>query len=90
MFLVVGIEIYDDSPFTKEIEILMDQDVGLRYILICIIFLLGNFCLFCILSTWLRIRVTDRMRDLKNKITASGSNEKHKYSGVDEDDAFDF
>ena len=80
MFVVVGQEIYDDSPFTKKIYKIMDEDVSHHYIFILIIFLVGNGCLFCVLWTWLRIRVTDRMKDLKNKIQAGDQNDKHKFN----------
>ena len=80
MFVVVGQEIYDDSPFTKKIHKIMGEDVSRYYVLILIIFLIGNGCLFCILWNWLRIRVTDRIKQLKKKIQSGDQNDKNKYN----------
>ena len=78
MFIVVGQEIYDDSPFTKKYIRIMNEDVNTTYVVILICFLVGNGCLFIVLWTWLRIRVTDRMKQLKNKIQKGSQNDKHK------------
>ena len=85
MFVVVGQETYDESPFTHFILKTMDADVAWYYVVIVLIFLAGNGCLFVVLWTWLRIRVTDRMLFLKNKIQANVNDDekiKHSYSSL--------
>ena len=52
---------YDDSPFTKEIKQIMDDDVNRYYGFIVLIFFVVKFFLFVVLWSWLRIRVTERM-----------------------------
>ena len=68
MFVVVGQEIYDDSPFTLEIENIMNSDVNTYYGFIVMIFFVVKFFLFVVLWSWLRIRVTERMVDLTMKL----------------------
>lgn len=87
MFVVVGQETYDESPFTHSILKTMDADVAWYYVVIVLIFLAGNGCLFVVLWTWLRIRVTDRMLFLKNKIQANVNDNdkiKHSYSSYEQ------
>ena len=66
--VVVGQEVYKDSPFTKEIERIIEEDVSQFYYFIFISFIVGNSFLFCVLWTWLRMRVTDRMNLLTMKL----------------------
>lgn len=68
MFVVVGQEVYDDSPFTKEIESIMDSDVNQYYMFIVLIFFIVKCILFLVLWSWLRIRVTERMMNLTRKL----------------------
>jgi len=58
MMVVVGQEVYSDSPFTKEIERIMTEDVIQYYGIIVIIFVVVKLFLFCVLWTWLREQVT--------------------------------
>ena len=62
--VVIGQEVYADSPFTKHIEQIMDDDVMSYYAFIVIIFLVIKLFLFIVLWSWLKIRVTQRMMDL--------------------------
>ena len=68
MFVVVGQEVYDDSPFVSDIRQTMRNDVDWYYLFILIIFLIVKFCLFLVLWTWLRIRVTQRMNELIKRL----------------------
>ena len=68
LFVVVGQEVYDDSPFTKEIESIMDSDVNQYYMFIILIFFVVKCILFLVLWSWLRIRVTERMMKLTSKL----------------------
>ena len=76
MFVVVGQEIYDDSPFTLEIENIITSDVNTYYLFIVLIFFSGNLILFVVLWSWLRIRVTERMVDLTMKLETNDQSEK--------------
>ena len=66
--VVVGQEVYEDSPFTLAIQTIMKEDVDHYYEMICIIFIVVNIFLFCVLWTWLRLRVTDRIKLLTTKL----------------------
>ena len=79
MMVVVGQEIYDHSPFTREIALIMNNDVDEYYLYIILIFCLVKLALFCVLWSWLRMRVTDRMIDLTRKLKTSDSSDKHSY-----------
>ena len=68
MMVVVGQEVYEDSPFTLAIQTIMKEDVDHYYEMICIIFIVVNIFLFCVLWTWLRLRVTDRIKLLTTKL----------------------
>ena len=68
MMVVVGQEVYEDSPFTLAIHNIMKEDVDHYYEMICIIFIVVNIFLFCVLWTWLRLRVTDRIKLLTTKL----------------------
>ena len=68
MMVVVGQEVYSDSPFTKEIERIMTEDVMQYYGIIVIIFVVVKLFLFCVLWTWLKRSVTKRMNDLTTRL----------------------
>lgn len=68
MFVVIGQEVYMDSPFTREIRQIMDDDVNQYYGFIVLIFFVVKFFLFMVLWSWLRFRVTERMIALTNKL----------------------
>ena len=68
MFLVIGQEQYEDSPFTKEILKIVNDDVKKYYGYIVLIFFVVKFFLFVVLWSWLRIRVTERMIALTKKL----------------------
>ncbi len=71
MMFVVGQEIYNHSPFTKEIAQIMTDDVNEYYLIIILIFVIVKLFLFCVLWSWLRMRVTDRMIYLTKKLKTS-------------------
>ena len=71
LVVVVGQEIYDQSPFTKEIAQIMADDVNEYYLIIILIFAIVKMSLFCVLWSWLRMRVTDRMIYLTKKLKTS-------------------
>lgn len=71
MLVVVGQEVYESSPFTKEIKRIMSDDVSEYYLTIVLIFFVGKLILFCVLWNWLRVRVTDRMIALTRKLQTS-------------------
>ena len=79
MFVVVGQEVYDDSPFTREIEYIMDGDVKSYYGFIVLIFIVVKICLFSVLWSWLRIRVTERMIKLTKKLKTTDQQEKGNF-----------
>ena len=68
MMVVVGQEIYSDSPFTKEIERIMTEDVMQYYWIIVIIFVVVKLFLFGVLWGWLKHQVTERMNRLTAKL----------------------
>ena len=68
MVVIVGQEGYDDSPFTQAITEMVTEDITVYYRLIFIIFVIVKLFLFCILSSWLRIKVTSRLEELTNTL----------------------
>ena len=82
MFLVIGQEQYQDSPFTKEILKIVNDDVKKYYGYIVLIFFVVKFFLFVVLWSWLRIRVTERMIALTKKLKTNDQSEKHNYQAV--------
>ena len=79
MMVVVGQEVYEDSPYTRDIYRIMEGDVDQYYLMICAVFIVVNIILFCVLWTWLRLRVTDRINLLTNKLQSNDQNEKQGY-----------
>lgn len=79
MLVVVGQEIYDDSPFTREIESIMGSDVNRYYLFIVLIFFIVKCVLFLVLWSWLRIRVTERIINLTKKLKNNDQNEQSNF-----------
>lgn len=79
MMVVVGQEVYGDSPFTKEIERIMSDDVNQYYQFIVLIFCVVKLFLFCVLWNWLRVKVTARMNSLTFHLQTNEQNDKHNY-----------
>lgn len=78
MFVVVGQETYDYSPFVHNIDQILTDDVDAYYGYILIIFFSGNACNFMILWTWLRVHVTERLFQLQIKITAGSDKSENR------------
>lgn len=57
----------------------MKDDVNQYYGFIILIFLVVKIILFLVLWSWLRIRVTERMIDLTNKLKTNEQSDKRSY-----------
>ncbi len=58
----------------------MADDVNEYYLIIIMIFVIVKLSLFCVLWSWLRMRVTDRMIYLTKKLkTSDQADNKHNY-----------
>ena len=77
MMVVVGQEVYEDSPFTKEIERIMSEDVNQYYQFIVLIFCVVKLFLFFVLWNWLKIKVTDAMTDLTFHLQTNEQSDKN-------------